>query len=106
VFLFQRRLFPLITQTLIGGYNGGPGLYSLDPLGSLIEDKYMVLGTGASIAVGVLEAGYEDDMPREEARKLALNALKSAIGRDAASGDGADIMMITESGIETESMEF
>ncbi|MFQ5951182.1 MAG: proteasome subunit beta [Candidatus Geothermarchaeales archaeon] len=106
VILFQNRLYPLITQILIGGYNGGPGLYSLDPLGSVIEDNYITLGTGAAIAVGVLESRYKDGMTANEAKDLALDALKSAIGRDATSGDGADILFITKNGIEEESVLF
>jgi len=106
VILHQNRLYPLITQILIGGYNGGPGLYSLDPLGSIIEDDYVTLGTGASIAVGVLESRYKDGMTDKEAKDLALDALKSAIGRDATSGDGADILLITKNGIEEESVLF
>ena len=106
VILYQNRLYPLITQILIGGYDGGPGLYSLDPLGSVIEDNYVALGTGATIAVGVLESSYRDDMSTEEAKALALDALKSAIGRDAASGDGADMLIITKEKTEEESLLF
>jgi proteasome beta subunit len=54
--LFGRRLFPLITQTIIGGVDeSGPSIYVLDVLGSVLPDKYAAVGTGAEIAVGVLE---------------------------------------------------
>ncbi|MEM2915158.1 MAG: proteasome subunit beta, partial [Candidatus Bathyarchaeia archaeon] len=37
--LFERRFFPLLTQTIIGGVDStGPHLYVLDPLGSVIPD--------------------------------------------------------------------
>jgi len=105
--LFERRLFPLITQTIIGGVDeNGPSLYVLDLLGSVIPDKYAAVGTGAEIAMGVLEAGYRDGMSLEEAKELAVKAMRSAISRDAMSGDGADMLIITKNGVREESISF
>src|SRR3989304_2180804 len=43
--LFNRRYSPLFTQTIVGGLDDeGASLYVLDVLGSLIPDKYTVLG--------------------------------------------------------------
>jgi proteasome beta subunit len=40
--LFNRRLFPLFTQTVVGGVDDeGPSLYVLDVIASLIPDKYV-----------------------------------------------------------------
>lgn len=103
--LFQRRLFPYITQTIIGGVDEeGPNLYILDPLGSLIPDKYATVGSGAEIAVGVLEAGYKDGLTLEEGRDLVFRAMKSALARDLASGNGVDILLISKDGIKEESI--
>ena len=105
--LFQRRLFPYITQTIIGGVDDeGPNLFVLDPVGSLIPDKYATVGTGAEIAVGVLEAGYKEGLTLQEGRDLVFKAMKSALARDIASGDGVDILMISEDGIKEESIVF
>lgn len=105
--LFNRRLMPLITQTLIGGIDEeGATLYSLDILGSLIPDKFAAVGSGAAIAVGVLEEGYKENMPVEEAKALVLRAIKSAVSRDIMSGDGADFFTITKEGIQEDSMKF
>jgi proteasome beta subunit len=105
--LFQRRLFPYITQTIIGGIDDeGPNLYILDPLGSLIPDKYATVGTGAEIAVGVLEAGYKEGLTLQEGRDLVFSAMKSALARDIASGDGVDILIISKDGIKEESIVF
>ena len=44
--LFNRRYFPLITQTIVGGLDEeGASLYSLDVIGSLLPDKYATVGT-------------------------------------------------------------
>jgi proteasome beta subunit len=101
--LYQRRLFPFLTQTIIGGIDEeGPSIYILDPLGSLIPDKYACVGSGAEIAVGVLESMYKDELSLEKARDMAIRAIKSAVARDIASGDGADLLIITKDGIKEE----
>jgi proteasome beta subunit len=105
--LFGRRLAPLITQTIVGGIDEeGPSLYGLDPLGSVIPDKYMTVGSGTEIAMGVIEEGYKDKMNVEEAKELVTRALKSAISRDIMSGDGIDFLVVTKSGIREESIKF
>ncbi|MDH5732312.1 MAG: archaeal proteasome endopeptidase complex subunit beta [Candidatus Bathyarchaeota archaeon] len=105
--LFSRRLFPLITQTVVGGMDEeGASIYVLDVLGSLIPDKYAAVGSGAQIAVGVLEEGYRENMNMEEAKQLVVRAIKSAISRDVMSGDGVDFLMITKEGIREESTKF
>ena len=105
--LFSRRLFPLITQTVVGGVDeDGPSLYVLDLLGSNIPDNYTAVGSGAEMAIGVLEESYKPEITVKEGRKLAKTAIKSAISRDAMSGDGIDLLIITKDGIEEESIKF
>jgi len=105
--LFNRRLAPLITQTIVGGVDSdGPSLYSLDPLGSVLPDKYTVVGSGTEIAMGVVEEGFKEGMSLEDAKALILRAMKSAVSRDIMSGDGIDFLIITKEGIAEESMKF
>jgi proteasome beta subunit len=107
VILFNRRYAPLITQTIVGGLDEeGPSLYVLDVLGSLIPDKYAVVGSGTEIAMGVLEEGYKEGLSIEEAKALVTRAVKSAISRDAMSGDGIDFLIITKEGIAEEAIKF
>ncbi|RLI24070.1 MAG: proteasome endopeptidase complex, archaeal, beta subunit [Candidatus Hecatellales archaeon] len=107
VLLFQHRLFPLLTQTIIGGVDGeGPRIYVLDPLGSVIEDKFACVGSGAEIATGVLESEYRDGMSVEEAKNLVIRSIKAAISRDVQSGDGVDFLIITSQGATEESIAF
>ena len=107
VILFNRRYAPLITQTIVGGLDEeGPSLYVLDVLGSLIPDKYAVVGSGTEIAMGVLEEGYKEGLGIEEAKALVTRAVKSAISRDSMSGDGIDFMVITKDGITEEAIKF
>jgi len=105
--LFNRRLAPLITQTIVGGVDSdGPSIYSLDPLGSVLPDKYTVVGSGTEIAMGVVEDGFKEGMSVEDAKALILRAMKSAVSRDIMSGDGIDFLIITKEGIAEESMKF
>jgi len=103
--LFNSRFMPLITQTVVGGIDDeGASLYILDVLGSLIPDKYAAVGTGAEIAIGMLEEGYREGMSLKEAKDLVARAIKSAISRDAMSGNGIDFLIITKKGIEEETI--
>ena len=106
VIMFERRFAPFITQIVIGGVGEEPSIYVLDPLGSVIPDKYATVGSGAELAIGVIESEYTEDMGEEDAKKLAIKSIKSAIQRDAASGDGVDIMIITAASIKEETSNF
>jgi len=101
--LFERRLYPYLAQTIVGGIDDeGPSLFVLDPLGSVIDDKYASVGSGSEIAVGVLETEFKEGMTIEQGRELVKKAAKAALARDIGSGNGLDIMTITRSGIKEE----
>jgi len=101
--LFERRLYPYLAQTIVGGIDDeGPSLYVLDPLGSVIDDKFASVGSGSEIATGVLEAEYKEGMTVEQGKELVKKAAKAALARDIGSGNGLDIMTITKTGIKEE----
>lgn len=105
--LFNQRYYPLITQTIVGGMDDeGPSVYVLDVLGSLIPDKYAAVGSGAEIAYGVLEEGYKEKMTVKEGKDLVARAIKSAVSRDVTSGDGVDFLIVTDEGMQEESVKF
>jgi len=105
--LFNRRYSPLFTQTIVGGLDDeGASLFVLDVLGSLIPDKYAVVGSGTEIAMGVLEEGYKETMSLREAKELVTRSIKSAVSRDSMSGDGIDFLVITKEGVSEESIKF
>jgi len=96
--MYERRYFPLLTQVIVGGVVDKPIMYTLDPLGSVLPDKYAAVGTGAEMALGVLDPQYKENMTKDEAIDLAKRAVQSAILRDSASGDGLDVLVITKDG--------
>ncbi len=99
VIMFERRYFPLLTQVIVGGITTNkPEIYTLDPLGSVLPDKYAAVGTGAEMALGVMDADYSENLDEEKATSLALRAIRSSIQRDSASGDGIDLLVINKDG--------
>lgn len=105
VIMFERRYFPLLTQVVVGGIDPSPQIYTLDPLGSLLPDDYAAVGTGAEMALGVLDSEYIKGISIEVARNLAVKAIKSSIQRDSASGDGIDLVIITNKGIQEDTIK-
>ena len=98
VIMFERRYFPLLTQVIVGGITNQPEIYTLDPLGSVLPDRYAAVGTGAEMALGVMDADFSDTLDEEKATALALRAIHSSIQRDSASGDGVDLLIINKDG--------
>ncbi|HDO21002.1 MAG: archaeal proteasome endopeptidase complex subunit beta [archaeon GB-1867-097] len=98
VALYNRRMMPYLTEIIVGGVDfTGPHLYVLDPLGSLIEDKYAAVGSGATLAISIIESEYSSNLTVEEGENLVIRSIKAAIKRDAISGDGIDVLTITSS---------
>ncbi len=98
--LFSSRLAPLITQALIGGVDtSGPHVFSIDPFGSLTEEKCVATGSGSPIAYGVLEDKYKKDSTIQDMMSIVVRAVDSAMKRDIASGDSFDIVIINEKGL-------
>lgn len=96
--MYERRFYPLLTQVIVGGVNGDAAIYTLDPLGSVLPDDYAAVGTGAEMALGVLDQEFKKGMKEKDAVTLAVKSIKSAIMRDAASGDGIDVLVIDKNG--------
>ncbi|MCS7368253.1 MAG: archaeal proteasome endopeptidase complex subunit beta [archaeon GBS-70-058] len=97
--LYSNRLYPYLTEIIVAGVDvTGPHLYVLDPLGSLIEDKYAALGSGAPLAMSILESEYSPEITVDIGEKIAVKAISAAIKRDIISGDGIDILIVKREG--------
>jgi len=90
---------PHYVQLLIVGVDGsGSSVYSIDSAGGSIPDAYCATGSGSPYMYGVLEDQFSDGMSQDEALKVAAKALLASAQRDAASGNGMDLAVITADG--------
>src|SRR2546422_23394 len=90
--LSSRRMFPFLAQTIIAGVDmGKPDLYVLDPIGSVLGDKFAAVGTGAEVAMGVLEAEYRDGLSVEEAKPIVMRAGRAAFARDMSRWEASEL---------------
>lgn len=97
--LSARRYFPYLVQLVIGGVdNKGPHVYSIDLAGGSIPDTYVTTGSGSPFVFGVLEDRFEEGMSMDDGTNLAIRAISAAMKRDAASGNGIDIVQISDDG--------
>jgi proteasome beta subunit len=99
--LYGQRIYPYMLQAIIGGFNDRDGskLYTLDPVGSLIEEPTVATtGSGTPMAIGILEDNYKDDLSVDEAIPLAIHAVRASIERDVATGYGIDVIVIDGQG--------
>lgn len=97
--LFSARYVPLLTQVLIGGVDEtGPHIYSLDPFGSLTEEKCVSTGSGSPVAYGILEDMYVEGMSVEKLLPIVVKAVDAAMKRNAGTGDSFDVTVIDKEG--------
>lgn len=95
----QNRGYPFIADILLGGYdNSGPALFNIDMFGSVEEKSYVTTGSGSPVAYGTLEEEYREDLTVEEAKVIALRAVKAAITRNIGTGDGINVAIIDKDG--------
>jgi proteasome beta subunit len=97
--LFSSRFYPFIASVIVGGYDKeGGSIYNLDFFGSILSEKATATGSGSPVALGVLEAQYEEGMSVAKAIPVAANAIIAAMRRNAFTGDHFDIAVIDKSG--------
>tara|TARA_B100002049_G_scaffold208582_1_gene170053 strand:- start:450 stop:1049 length:600 start_codon:yes stop_codon:yes gene_type:complete len=98
--MYERRFFPLLTQVIVGGLVDKPVIFTLDPIGSVLPDDYAAVGTGAEMALGILDQQYKKDLNEADAVDLAVKSIRAASMRDSASGDNIDVLIINKDGIK------
>lgn len=94
--------FPGVVHFLLGAKDSsGLYLYDLFPDGSVTKVRdFVSSGSGSVFAYGVLETHYKADMTAADGVKLAVKAVNTALQRDSASGNGIDVIVITEKEIK------
>ncbi len=96
---FSNRYSPFLAQIVIGGVDdSGPHIFTIDPFGSIMEEKCVATGSGSPVAYGVLEEKYREGLPLKEVLQIVVKSVNSAMKRDVASGDSFDISIIDFNG--------
>ncbi len=98
--LYQNKMFPFEVGLILGGVTEeeGPILLDIGAYGSILPEKFCAVGSGQNFSYGVLEAKYKDDLTIEEGKNIVKKAITSSIIRDMASGNGIDIVVVTQNG--------
>jgi proteasome beta subunit len=96
--LNNNRYFPFYVQLLVGGMDEtGPHLFSVDAMGGATkEDDVVATGSGSPTAYGILEDRYKPGMNEEDAVSLGVRAVRAAMKRDVATGEGVQAVVITK----------
>ncbi len=93
------RFFPYWVQLVIGGWDRGGGhIFSIDAAGGSLPDKYTSSGSGSPFVYGVLEDHWKDDLATSEGIDIAIRGITAAMKRDAVSGEGMDVVVISKDG--------
>ena len=97
----QNRGYPFMADILIGGFDeNGPALFNIDMFGTVERKKFVTTGSGSPVAYGALEESFKDDITLEDAKLLALKAVKAAIIRNIGTGDGINLAIIDKHGFQ------
>jgi proteasome beta subunit len=89
----------LLAQVLVGGVDDtGSHVFSIDPFGSLTEEKCVSTGSGSPVAYGILEDKYREGAAVKEMLPVIVKAVSAAMKRDSASGDSFNIAVIDSKG--------
>jgi proteasome beta subunit len=100
----RMSMIPGIAHFLMAGRDKeSTHLYDLFPDGSVTEiEDFIASGSGSVFALGVLESNYNKEITVKEGVKLVTKAINTALQRDSASGNGIDVISITNKEIKQE----
>ncbi len=94
------RYFPYLVMSIIAGIDKEPRVFSVDPVGGMMEEDSISTGSGSPIAYGVLESEYKKDKTVKDNLPIAVKAVKVAQERDSASGNGITLAAVTTKGFK------
>lgn len=105
---YKRRFAPYFIEPLIAGLdsNNQPYLATADSIGCMCDDDgFFCIGTGSENMLGICESFYREDLEAEDLFEVISQSLLSGLDRDAFSGWGAVVFMITPTGITAKTLK-
>jgi len=106
--LYEKRFGPYFVEPVIAGIepNGEPFISAMDSLGApLLAKDSVVAGTCAEAMYGMSESLWKPDMDEEELFEVISQVLLSSVNRDAFSGWGAVVHVITKDKVVTKEIK-
>eukprot|EP01098_Paradermamoeba_levis_P013871 TRINITY_DN643_c0_g1_i1.p1 TRINITY_DN643_c0_g1~~TRINITY_DN643_c0_g1_i1.p1 ORF type:complete len:206 (-),score=69.39 TRINITY_DN643_c0_g1_i1:170-787(-) len=107
--LYEKRFGPYFVEPIIAGLEGPdnkPFISSTDLIGApLLTNDFVVGGTPDEALLGMCESLYKPDMDPEELFETISQCLLAAVDRDAFSGWGAVVHVITPTGVITRKLK-
>src|SRR5579885_273136 len=91
-----RNYQPYYVELLVAGVDtDGSHVYAADMSGAITEEEFASSGSGSPMAYGVLESLYNNEITNEQAKEIAKKAVSAAMERDPGSGNGIDLLAIS-----------
>lgn len=91
-----RNYQPYYVELLVAGVDtDGSHVYAADMSGAITEEEFASSGSGSPMAYGVLESLYNSEVTNEQAKEIAKKAVSAAMERDPGSGNGIDLLAIS-----------
>ncbi|PIA14790.1 N-terminal nucleophile aminohydrolase [Coemansia reversa NRRL 1564] len=100
--LYERRFGPYFVEPVIAGLdkNNQPFICNMDLIGCInYADDFVVAGTADNNLFGMCESLWEPDLGPDELFETISQSLLNAVDRDAMSGWGAVVHIITPNGV-------
>lgn len=97
--VYRYKGYGLSMGTMMCGYDKkGASIYYVDNDGKRVSGNLFSVGSGSTIAYGILSSSYRYDMNKEEALALGKAAIFHAAHRDAYSGGFVNLYYMNEEG--------
>ncbi|KAG9389735.1 Proteasome subunit alpha/beta [Carpediemonas membranifera] len=106
--LYEKRFGPFFVQPVIAGLDkdNKPFIASMDSIGACtFPDDFVVGGTAEENLFGMSESLWRPDMEADDLKHVCTQCFLAGINRDALSGWGAVLYLITPDGVIREDIE-
>ena len=102
--LYEKRFGPYFVEPIVAGLDpcGKPFLSAMDLIGAPVyTNDFVVGGTCTANMYGMCETLYKPDMEPDDLFETLSQALLASVDRDALSGWGGKVHIITKDGVKT-----
>jgi 20S proteasome subunit beta 3 len=106
--LYEKRFGPYFIEPVVAGLDekDQPFLSAMDLIGAPVyTDDFVVSGTATGNLYGMCETLYKENMEPEELFETLSQALLASVDRDALSGWGAIVHIVTKEGVLTRELK-